>query len=169
MKGRAHPEDLAKTADPPGRTKDSRSAGETQELRALSVQEIELRLKGSSSADGAEDSVAIVLVLEEQARHQRTELDHALYDEYVRGFDDVPTLLDAVGAPPRRAVQPDFRRGERPDQRKAPRLDAQELRDANTAELERAYREYEHPEQAGTAAKKPKRNKPRKSGKRKKR
>ena len=39
---------------------------------------------------------------------------HALYDEYVRGFDEVPVLRDAVALPPRR-VTPDFRKGERPD------------------------------------------------------
>jgi hypothetical protein len=169
VKGRAHPEDFAKTANPSEHTKDSRSAGETQELRALSVQEIELRLKADAQTEAADAWLAVVLVLEEQARHERTEVDHVLYDEYVRGFDEVPTLLDAVSAPPRRVVQPDFRRGERPDQRKERRLDAQALRDEKTAELEHAYREYEHPEHARAAAKKPKGNKPRKSGKRKKR
>ena len=152
MKGRAHPEDFA-------------AAGETQELRALSVQEIELRLKGDAdSAPPPEDDADM-----SSADLATPELDHALYDEYVRGFDDVPTLLDAVALPPRRVPQPDFRRGERPDRRKEQRLDAQALRAATAAEIERSYREYEQPESAPAAPKKPKRPKSRKSGKRKKR
>ena len=169
MKGRAHSEDFAEAAGPPARTKDSRSAGETQELRGLSVQEIELWLKGEAQADEWQAPFAEIDALEEQAGVARSEFDHAAYQEYARGFDDVPTLHDAVGLPPRRVVPPDFRRGERPDQRKERRLDAQSLREARTADLEGAYLEYAQPEPARGASKKPKRGKPRKSGKRKKR
>jgi len=169
VKGRAYPEDFAEAASPPAQTKDSRSAGETQELRGLSVQEIELWLKGEAQADAGDTPFAESDALEEQAGVARSEFDHAVYEEYVRGFDDVPTLHDAVGMPPRRVVPPDFRRGERPDQRKERRLDAQSLREARTADLEGSYLEYEQPEPARGANKKPKRGRPRKSGKRKKR
>lgn len=174
MTGRAHPEQLAAESQP-GQTKDAGSAGETQELRALSVQEIELRLKGHAGHAGHAGDAHAAPFTEDDAHPSSsdlaaTELDHALYDEYVRGFDEVPTLHDAVHLPPRPAPQPDFRRGERPDRRKEPRLDAQALREAKAAEVEQAYREYERPEPAPVAErKKPKRAKPRKSGKRKKR
>lgn len=163
VKGRAHPEDFAAEGRP-GQTKDP-GAGETQELRALSVQEIELRLKGDAQTPPpVEDTPAA-----SPADFATPELDHALYDEYVRGFDDVPTLHDAVALPPRRVPQPDFRRGERPDRRKEQRLDAHALRADKAADIELAYREYEQPEPAPASRKKPKRPKSRKSGKRKKR
>ena len=66
----------------------------------------------------------------------------AAYEEYVRGFDDIPILQDAVHAPPRPRPQPDFRRGERRDARKAPRPDAYTVREEVLAELERLYAEY---------------------------
>jgi hypothetical protein len=128
------------------------------------VQEIELRLKGDAQAPPLAEDDAHVSSAEPTA----PELDHELYEEYVRGFDDVPTLLDAVALPPRRVPEADFRRGERPDQRKERRLDAQALRAATAAEIEQSYREYEQPEPARAARKKPKRRTPRKSGKRKK-
>src|SRR5262249_35255826 len=152
-------------ATPPERTKDSCAVGETQELRALSVQEIELRLKAEAQTPPLAESEA----LEGEAEVAAPELEHALYDEHVRGFDEGPTLLDAVGLPPRPVPQPDFRRGERPDQRKERRLDAHELRESNAVEVEQSYREYELPEPARAAPKKPKARKPRKTGKRKKR
>ena len=170
MKGRAHPENFAAPANEPAQTRDPGSAGETQELRALSVQEIELRLKGDAQAPPpAGEYAAEEDAHPSSAEPAEPELDHALYDEYVRGFDDVPTLLDAVALPPRRVLEPDFRRGERPDQRKEQRLDPQAARSARTADLEQSYREYEQPEPARAARKKPKPRKPRKSGKRKKR
>lgn len=171
MKSRANPEDFATVASPPEPTKDSRSAGETQELRALSVQEIELRLKGEAPADTDDVPLTVIDVaeLEEQAEISTREIDLAVYQEYVRGFDDVPTLHDAVVVPPRPPVPPDFRRGERPNQRKEPRLDAQAVREAKTGELEQSYREYEQPGPPPAARKKSKSRKPRKSGKRKKR
>lgn len=165
MKGRAHPEDFAAAASQPGQTQDSGVAGETQELRALSVQEIELRLKGDGQPSPPADDHASL----SSAELATPELDHALYDEYVRGFDDVPTLHDAVALPPRRVPQPDFRLGERADRRKEQRTDAQALRAVKAAEIEQSYREYEQPEPAPAAPKKPKRPKSRKSGKRKKR
>jgi hypothetical protein len=168
VKSRAHPGDLATAASPPAQTQDACADGETQELRALSVQEIELRLKGDAEALPFAERDAYA----SPAELATPELDHALYDEYVRGFNDVPTLHDAVALPPRRAAQPDFRRGERPDQRRERRRDAREQRDANLAELEQSYREYELPEPARSAGSKPKARKPRtprKASRRKKR
>ncbi|HET7131410.1 MAG TPA: hypothetical protein VFJ95_04145, partial [Gammaproteobacteria bacterium] len=137
---------------------------------ALSAQEIEHELAAESFYQAPPEVIA---ALEAQAQLLRPELDHAVYDEYVRGFDDVPTLLDVVGSPPRRVVQPDFRRGERPDRRKEPRLDALTEREARGAELEQLYQEYARPDSkpstARAADKKPKRGKPRRPGKRKKR
>ena len=115
------------------------------------MQEIELWLKGEAQADAWEPPFAEIDALEEQAGVARSEFDHAVYEEYLRGFDDVPTLRDAVGMPPRRVVPPDFRRGERPDQRKERRLDAQSLREARTADLEGSYREYSSPSRARRA------------------
>jgi hypothetical protein len=70
--------------------------------------------------------------------------DRELYEEYVRGFDDVPTLSDAVALPPRRALPPDFRRGERKDARKRPREDSRAAAEARARELEYLYGEYVH-------------------------
>lgn len=69
----------------------------------------------------------------------------AVYQEYVRGFDDIPVLQDAVHVPPRPPVQPDFRRGERRDARREQRPDAYSIREANRADFERLYREYSEP------------------------
>jgi hypothetical protein len=167
VKGRAH-DDLANTtpAREPAREP---SAGGARQLPPLSGQEIEHELAAEPLYQAPLEEIG---ALEAHARLLRPELDHAVYDEYVRGFDDVPTLLDVVGSPPRRAVQPDFRRGERPDRRKEPRLDALTEREARGAELEKLYQEYARPEAKAERApggKKPKRGKPRKPGKRKKR
>ena len=76
---------------------------------------------------------------------ESTEDDRALYDEYVRGFDDVPTLTDPVGGPPPRIAPPDFRFGERKDIRKHVRPDAVTIRERNARDLERMYSEYVDP------------------------
>jgi hypothetical protein len=73
---------------------------------------------------------------------------HALYEEYVRGFDEVPVLEDAVSIPPPRPRQPSFVRGERPSQRKEERPDGYSLREASLADLEQAYGEYLAPQPA---------------------
>ena len=82
--------------------------------------------------------------------------NHALYEEYVRGFDEVPVLNDAVSVPPRRSPPPSFVRGERRSLRKEERDDGYLLREATLAEIESLYGEYLAPE-----AKKPKRRAPR--------
>lgn len=68
--------------------------------------------------------------------------DHALYVEYVRGFDEIPVLDDAVRIPPRRAQPPSFVFGERRSLRKEERCDGYSLREDNLAELESLYGEY---------------------------
>jgi hypothetical protein len=82
--------------------------------------------------------------------------NNAAYDEYLRGFDDIPVLQDAVRIPPPRRPQPDFRRGERRDVRQEPRPDASSLREATLAEIEFLYREYTQP---APVAPRPKRKK----------
>ncbi len=95
---------------------------------------------------------------------------YALYDEYLRGFDDVPVLRDTVALPPPRPVQPDFRHGERRDARKQARPDTQALRDANVSELELLYEEYVQTSSATAKNDKPaKASGSRKRGKRNKR
>jgi hypothetical protein len=84
---------------------------------------------------------------------------HALYDEYVRGFDEVPVLRDAVALPPRRSPQPDFRKGERPDKRAEARPDPYSAREVRLAETETLYAEYLDP---AAARPKPKRKRKRK-------
>jgi hypothetical protein len=168
VKSRGQSKDFAKTAVLPERTREAHRAGETQELRSLSVQEIEEWLKADPSAEATDAAAAHLATAEE---HDTGETEHSVYDEYVRGFDDVPTLLDAVGPPPPRRHAPDFRQGERPDLRREPRVDARALRETKAADLERAYVEYLRPDEpARPASKKPaKHNKSRRSGKRKKR
>ncbi len=82
----------------------------------------------------------------------------SLYDEYVRGFDDVPTLTDPVALPSRR-LPPDFRTGERNDVRKRPREDRDAVRERETQELDALYREYADPtssaQKSAAAARKP--------------
>ena len=90
---------------------------------------------------------------------ESAEDDCALYDEYVRGFDDVPTLTDPVVVPPPRIAPPDFRFGERKDIRKHARQDAVTMREHNARELAEMYIEYAEP-----AATKPKAGKSKKNG-----
>jgi hypothetical protein len=71
--------------------------------------------------------------------------NNAAYEEYLRGFDEIPVLQDAVRIPPPRRQQPDFRRGERRDVRQEQRPDASSLREATLAEIEFLYREYTQP------------------------
>jgi hypothetical protein len=68
--------------------------------------------------------------------------NNAAYEEYLRGFDDIPVLQDAVRIPPPTRLQPDFRRGERRDARQEPRADAYSLREAKVAEVAALYNEY---------------------------
>jgi hypothetical protein len=68
--------------------------------------------------------------------------NQAAYDEYLRGFDQIPVLQDAVSVPVRPPPPPDFRRGQRPDVRKEARPDSYTARQANLAALERLYDEY---------------------------
>ncbi len=91
--------------------------------------------------------------------------NYASYEEYVRGFDDVPVLADAVRIPPPRPPQPDFRRGERRDVRQAARPDAYAVREQMLAEIERLYHEYTQPAPVARRAKRKKKQK-RKSKKR---
>ena len=71
--------------------------------------------------------------------------NHTLYQEYVRGFDEIPVLDDAVRIPPRRSLPPSFVRGERRSLRKEERDDGFALREANRAEIETLYGEYVAP------------------------
>jgi hypothetical protein len=87
--------------------------------------------------------------------------DHSVYQEYVRGFDEIPVLEDAVRIPPRRSPPPSFVRGERRSLRKEERADGYELREANQAELEALYGEYLAPTTATPKAAAPKRKPPR--------
>ncbi len=82
--------------------------------------------------------------------------NNAAYGEYLRGFDDIPVLQDAVAIPPPRRPQPEFRRGERRDARQEQRPDAYALREATLAEIEFLYCEYMQP---GPVAHPPKRKK----------
>ena len=85
--------------------------------------------------------------------------ERALYEEYLRGFDDVPTLTDPVALPPPRRLPPDFRFGERKDARKQVREDAETLRGSRLRELGEMYSEYVQPTTATSkgAKSKPKR------------
>jgi hypothetical protein len=79
--------------------------------------------------------------------------NNAAYEEYLRGFDEIPVLQDAVQIPPRRPQPPDFRRGERRDVRHESRLDMYSLRENNVAELALLYDEYSRPAPAKKSAK----------------
>jgi hypothetical protein len=68
--------------------------------------------------------------------------DRAMYEEYVRGFDEVPILDDAVRTPPRSSPPPNFVRGERRSLRKAERADGYSFRQASLAAIEALYDEY---------------------------
>ncbi len=85
--------------------------------------------------------------------------NNAAYDEYLRGFDDIPVLQDAVTIPPPQRHQPEFRRGERRDARQAPRPDAYSLREATVAEIEFLYCEYTQPAPVARAPQRKKRQK----------
>jgi hypothetical protein len=67
--------------------------------------------------------------------------EHARYEEYVRGLDEVPVLRDVVHEPPRVVVR-DFRLGERPDARRQPREDPYTLREQAAREIDGRYAEY---------------------------
>jgi hypothetical protein len=91
----------------------------------------------------------------------------AVYEEYLRGFDEIPVLQDAVRLPPSRSPQPDFRLGERRDVRQQPRPDAYSVREENSGDLVLQYQEYS---QAELSAVRPKRKKtPKRKSKSKKR
>jgi hypothetical protein len=81
------------------------------------------------------------------------------YSEYLRGFDDIPVLQDAVRIPPPRPRQPDFRLGERRDVRQEQRADAYSLREATVAEIEFLYHEYTQPVPVAPRPKRKKRQK----------
>lgn len=90
--------------------------------------------------------------------------DCAPYQEYVRGFDEIPVLDDAVVVPSRPPTPPNFVRGERRNLRKQDRPDGYEQREANRAELESLYQEYLEPKPVGrkrktASARKPSRRK----------
>jgi hypothetical protein len=82
-------------------------------------------------------------------------VNHSLYEEYVRGFDEVPVLNDAVSVPPRPPRPPSFVRGERRSLRGEERPDSYSLREAGVAELERLYLEYVAPKPVRRKSKKP--------------
>ena len=81
--------------------------------------------------------------------------NHDCYEEYVRGFDEVPVLDDAVAIPPRRVAPPSFVRGERRTVRKEERPDGYALRAAAQAAIERLYGEYLAPKPVNAKRKKP--------------
>jgi hypothetical protein len=116
-------------------------------------------MKRVASARSVERMLAVSLDGDEPA-------DCALYQEYVRGFDAVPVLDDAVIIPPRPPSPPSFVRGERRNLRSQDRPDGYEQREANRTELENLYCEYLDPAPAGrkrkpASAKKPSRRKSR--------
>jgi hypothetical protein len=94
--------------------------------------------------------------------------NHAHYEEYVRGFDEIPILDDAVRIPPRRSPPPSFVRGERRSLRKEERDDGYALREENRAEIEALYGEYLAPK-AATAKRKQPRAKKKTSGSKRRR
>ncbi len=96
------------------------------------------RLAGSLTVDGDEPA------------------NQSHYEEYVRGFDEIPVLDDAVRIPARRSPPPSFVRGERRSLRKEERDDGYALREESRAEIETLYGEYVAPKAA-----KPKRKPPR--------
>lgn len=95
--------------------------------------------------------------------------NNAAYEEYLRGFDDIPVLQDAVRIPPRRPQDPDFRRGERRDVRHESRPDGYAAREASQLELELLYQEYAQPARAVITKAKKKPDKPKAKRKSKKR
>ena len=95
--------------------------------------------------------------------------NNAAYDEYLRGFDDIPVLQDAVRIPPRRPQAPDFRLGERRDVRHESRPDGYAAREASQLVLELLYQEYTQPLAAVSTKAKKKTAKPKAKRKAKKR
>ena len=89
----------------------------------------------------ASERVAARLLVDVDANGDEP-LNQACYEEYVRGFDEVPVLEDAVVIPPRRPAQPSFVRGERRSVRKEERPDGHTVRETALAELENFYGEY---------------------------
>jgi hypothetical protein len=85
--------------------------------------------------------------------------NNSAYDEYLRGFDDIPVLQDAVRIPPPLPRQPEFRRGERRDVRREQRPDAYSLREATLTEIELLYCEYAQPTPVAQGPKRKKRQK----------
>jgi hypothetical protein len=71
--------------------------------------------------------------------------NRALYDEYARGFDEIPILDDVVRSAARPPLPPSFVRGERRNLRKTQREDAYTQRESALADLERHYQEYVAP------------------------
>ena len=94
---------------------------------------------------GSERAAARILVDVAADVNGDEPLNQTCYEEYVRGFDEVPVLEDAVVIPPRRPAQPSFVRGERRSVRKQERPDGHTLREAALAEIERLYAEYSSP------------------------
>lgn len=114
-------------------------------------------MKRGASERAHERSMQSVFLGEEPA-------DRSIYEEYVRGFDEIPILDDAVRIPPRPPTPPSFVRGERRSLRKEERADGYSLREASLAELEALYREYLDPtpvprKRKAAATKKPGRRK----------
>lgn len=107
--------------------------------------------KSASDLEGERTMHSVFLGGEEPA-------DRAIYEEYVRGFDEIPVLDDAVRIPPRRPSQPSFVKSERRNLRKEERPDGYALREARLTELEEQYQEYLNPKpirrKRKTAAKK---------------
>jgi len=81
--------------------------------------------------------------------------NRAHYEEYVRGFDEIPVLNDAVRIPPRRSPPPSFVHGERRSLRKEERDDGYALRESNRAEIEALYGEYLAPKAGKPKGKQP--------------
>jgi hypothetical protein len=124
-----------------------------------------VRLPLGKTLDPRATAFGETLALDDQtfAGSPRVADECALYDEYVRGFDDVPTLTDPVALPPPRIVPPEFRLGERKNIRRHAREDAEALRETSAREQAELYAEYSEP-----TAKKTKRGKRRKKGQRRK-
>jgi len=95
--------------------------------------------------------------------------NNAAYEEYLRGFDEIPVLQDVVRIPPRRPQDPDFRRGERRDVRHESRPDGYAAREASQLELALLYQEYVQPEPTAPTKAKKKTAKPKAKRKTKKR
>jgi hypothetical protein len=87
--------------------------------------------------------------------------NHLYYEEYVRGFDDIPVLEDAVRIPARPPTPPSFVHGERRSLRKHERSDGYFLRETRASELALQYQEYIAPAAAAPLRKKRRKRKKR--------